>query len=202
MKSIDEVVNQATKRYLDVFSTHLQRSEGKNLYAADLVMFGLVTRNIGLLKAMPALFESKNIHALAPLLRVQLDSLLRLHAYRIVESMDGLAKHVISGKNLRNYKDRNGSFLRDSHLVSTLKVELPWVASMYDTLSGWVHFSESHVFSAATLGASENSIVVGVGGCEKEIPESLFTEACGAVGAMHGATATLLEAYFERHYGA
>jgi hypothetical protein len=46
MKSIDEVVDRATKRYLDIFSSHLQRTNGKNFYTADLVMFGLLNRNI------------------------------------------------------------------------------------------------------------------------------------------------------------
>lgn len=202
MKLIDEVVARATKRYLEAFSAHLQCAEGKNFYTTDLIMFGLVTRNIGLLKAMPVLFQSKNIHALAPLLRVQLDGLLRLHAYRTVESMDDLAKHVLGGKILHKYKDRDGNFLSDSHLVSTLKVELPWVELMYGTLSGWVHLSESHVFSAASQGESENSIVIAIGSFEKEMPDSLFVEACDAVDVVHDATVTLLEAYFGRHFGA
>jgi hypothetical protein len=151
---------------------------------------------------MPALFQSKNIHALAPLLRVQLDSLLRLHAFRTVESMDDLAKYVTGGMSLRKFKDRNGSLLHDSHLVSTLNLELPWVESMYETLSGWIHFSESHVVSATCPGTSENSIVIGIGSFEKDVPESLFNEACDAIDAVHDATAALLEGYFRRQEGA
>lgn len=199
---IDVVSSNATKRYLEIFSTHLRSAEGKSFYTADLVLFGLLNRNICLLKAMPPLFKDRNIHALAPLLRVQLDGLLRLHAFRLVESMDDLAAHVISGKSLRKFKDRDGQQLHDSNLVSSIKTELPWVESMYNTLSGWVHLSESHVFSAATAGSRERSIVIGVGSFESELPDSLFDEACDAVDAVHAATATLISGYFGRQTGA
>lgn len=199
--SIEEVTVNATKRYLAILSAHLNSANGKSFYATDLVLFGLINRNLGLLKAMPVLFQERNVHALGPLLRVQLDGLLRLHAFRIVKSIEDLAAHVIGGKKLHQFKDRNGSPLRDFHLVSSLKIELPWIDKMYETLSGWIHLSESHVFAAASLGKSENAIAIGVGSFEREIPESLFTEACTAIDVIHAATGVLLDDYFSRQSG-
>lgn len=199
MPPIAEVVEKVTQRYLSIFRAHLTCANGTKFYTADLMMFAILNRNIGLLNAMPALFQTKNIHALAPLLRVQLDSLLRLHAFRIVESMEDLAVHVMRGNHLANFKDRDGNRLKDKRLVETLKTELPWVEEMYETLSSWIHFSESHVFSAVAPGIAENSVVVGIGDLEREIPDQLFVEACSAVGEIHDATATLLNGYFDRN---
>jgi len=198
---IEEIVEEATKRYLAIFSGHLRSAEGKPLYAADLVMFGILNRNLGLLRAMPALVNERNIHALAPLLRVQLDGLLRLHAYRIVESIDDLALHVVGGNSLRKFKDRNGTALTDRHLVDSLKAEIDWVEPVYETLSGWVHLSESHIFSAVGPGQKEGAIVVAVGS-QEEIPEQLFEEAVGAIEAIHSSSAEMLEGYFGRLAGA
>lgn len=192
---IEEIVEAATKRYLAIFSGHIRSADGKPLYAADFVMFGILNRNLGLLRAMPALVKDRNIHALAPLLRVQLDGLLRLHAYRIVDSIDDLALHVIAGNSLRKFKDRNGKELTDRHLVDSLKAEIEWVEPVYETLSGWIHLSESHVFSAVGPGQEEGAIVVAVGS-QEEIPEQLFDEAVGAIEAIHSSTATMLEGYF------
>lgn len=194
---IEEIVETATRRYLAIFSDHLRSAEGKTFYTADLVMFGILNRNLGLLRAMPALVNERNIHALAPLLRVQLDGLLRLHVYRIVESIDDLARHVIGGNSLRRFKDRNGKELTDRHLVDSLKAEIEWVEPIYETLSGWVHLSESHVFSAIGPGKEEGAIVVAVGS-QEEIPEQLFDQAVGAIEAIHSSTAQLLEGYFDR----
>jgi hypothetical protein len=62
-------------------------------------------------------------------------------------------------------------------LVNTLKPELPWVESMYDKLSGWVHFSENHIFTAISYGDGDRTIKVSVGSFREEIPETLFDEA-------------------------
>jgi hypothetical protein len=91
-----------------VLTNHLSETDGTPIYTADLVMFGILDRKIGLIESMPAIFESKNIHAMAPLLRIQLDSLLRLHAFRIVNNIDNLANHIIKGNSLRKFKDRDG----------------------------------------------------------------------------------------------
>lgn len=193
---MEELVSSIRKRYLEVFSNHVGSADGTPMYTADLVMFGILDRQIGLIESMPAIFESKNIHALAPLLRVQLDSLLRLHAFRIVEDPQDLAQHIIKGKSLRKYKDRNGKDLFDRHLVNTLKMDLPWVESMYETLSGWVHLSESHIFSVVSEGQEEREIRVGVGSFREDLPEGLFTEAREALIEIHANTANLIEAYF------
>ncbi|HSJ80625.1 MAG TPA: hypothetical protein VK910_05360 [Thiobacillus sp.] len=198
---IDEVVAATTKRYLAILSAHLRSADGTRFHLTDLVIFGLINRNLGLLRAMPALVKERNIHALAPLLRVQLDGLLRLNAFRIVGSMDDLAKHVISGNSLRKFKDQDGQFLTDSNLVKLLKSEASWVEPMYETLSGWVHFSESHIFSTASPGSTDGSFVLAVGEMES-IPDQLFIEATDAIEAMHSATAELIENYFKRLTGA
>jgi hypothetical protein len=98
---MDEIVQGNRKGYLKSFSDHFGKADGTPFYTTDLVMFGLMDRNIGLVEALPALIEDENIHALAPLLRVWLDGLWRLHAFRIVEKPADLAHHVIKGIELR-----------------------------------------------------------------------------------------------------
>lgn len=195
---VEELVAELRKRYLDVFSSHLDGTTGKSFYASDLVVFGVLDRQIGLLEAMPNLFAEKNIHALAPLLRVQLDGLLRLHAFRMVENMHDLTSHMLKGKHLRNFKDRNGALLQDRHLVTTLSKELPWIDEMYSTLSGWVHLSSTHILTAVTEGEEDRTIQVGIGSFRENLPETIWEEARGAVRAIHGSTISMVERYFER----
>jgi hypothetical protein len=193
---MENLVAELRKGYLGAFSGHFESANGKPFYVVDLIMFGLMDRNIGLLEALPPLFESENIHALAPLLRVQLDGLLRLHAFRIVLNRDDLAMHVIKGGELRKFKDNNGKLLTDRYLVTSLKEELPWVESMYDTLCGWVHFSESHVFAAASACDEEGKVTIGIGGFRQRIKPELFEEAREATAAIHRAAIMIIDAYF------
>jgi len=193
---MEEIVAGIRKRYLKAFSDHFEKADGSPIYAADLIMFGLMDRNIGLVESMPKLIEDENIHALAPLLRVQLDGLLRIHAFRLVTEPEELAVHVIKGGELRKYKDRDGNKLTDRYLVNSLKDDLPYVESMYDKLCGWVHFSESHIFTAATEGKEPQSIEIGIGGFRKKIGSEIFEDAIQAIEAIHKATTEIIEAYF------
>jgi len=193
---MEELVKTIRKNYLTAFSEHFERSNNTPFFNTDLVMFGLMDRNIGLVESMPRLLKDENIHALAPLLRVQLDGLLRIHAFRIVESREDLAKHIIQGNALRNYTDKSGKKLTDRYLVNSLKVELPFVEAMYNTLCGWVHFSESHIFAAASEGNDERTINIGIGGRRKRINSEVFQEAQDAIVAIHKATLEIINVYF------
>ena len=183
---MEDFASGIRKAYLQSFSTKMDSINGMPMYLPDFVAFGLMDRNIALVEAIQELIAHKNIHAVAPLIRVQLDGLLRLHAFNLVENPDDLAMHIMQGKKLRRFKDKNGNKLTDRHLVNSLKLQLPWVEELYETLSGWVHFSESHIFAAASEGKSEDSIEIGIGSHRKEIPPKLFEEAIAAIEEVAG----------------
>ena len=193
---MNELVSEIRKRYLEVFSNHLSSTEVTDFYTADFVMFGLMDRNIGLVEAMPALIKDHNIHAFAPLLRVQLDGLLRLHAFRLVKNTDELAEFIIKGNELRKFKDKNNKALTDRYLVNSLKKELPWLESVYNELCGWVHFSNTHLSTAATEGKEERSIYIGIGKFRTRVEPQVIEESVELVKVIHEATSGLIEAYF------
>lgn len=193
---MDQLVAELRADYLKVFSDHLKKADEKPFYVSDLLMFGLMDRNIGLLEALPPLFESENIHALAPLLRVQLDGLLRLHAFRVIEKRDDFALHIIKGGEVRKFRDSEGNPLTDRYLVNSLKEGLPWVEPMYDNLCGWVHFTESHVFSAVSEGKGKGQVEIGIGSYRKRVKPALLQEATDATRAIHKATIEIINAYF------
>lgn len=194
--TIESRLDTATCSYQKLFAERLASSDGRRIEAVDLIVYGLVNRNLGLLRAMPPLFATRNLHALAPLLRVQLDGLLRLHGFRLVTQPEMLALHMLNGKPLRKFKDRDGCPLHDAHLVTTIKSELPWVSNMYQALSDWVHLSESHVWSAVSDGDTHNSIVVAIGSQEAPFPDQLFVAARAAVEMIHAATIGLIGALY------
>ena len=195
---MDTLVGKIRARYLSLLSNHMESNASKDMYLCDLVVLGLVDRNIALVEAIPPLIETRNLHAIAPLLRIQLDGLLRLHAFRLVENSESLASHVMKGESLTRYKcpTLKKKQLTDRYLVDTLKNDLPWVEEMYTRLCGWVHFSDSHVFSAVTQGETDGSIYVGIGSYRQRIPDDTFTNVIGAVEIIHESTALLIEAYF------
>lgn len=196
---MEELAEAIREGYLKTFSSHFAGAENTPFYLTDFVIFGIMDRNIGLVESMPTLIKEENIHALAPLLRVQLDSLLRLYAFNLVSDQTELAHHIIAGNELNKFKDSNGKFLSDRHLVNSLSVHLPFVETMYKKLCGWVHFSESHIFTAISEGKEDRSIEIGVGAFRKKIDPKLFIEAIESIKAIHFATIDIMKSYFEQN---
>lgn len=195
---MDNLVREIREGYLKTFEDHLSHSTNTPFYTTDLIIFGLMDRNIGLVESMPSLIKEENIHALAPLLRIQLDSLLRLHAFNLVSNPNELAGHIIKGNELRKFKDKDGNLLSDRRLVSSLTSHLPFVETMYNKLCGWVHFSELHIFTAVSEGKEDRTIEIGIGDARKKLDPELFAESIDAIRAIHSATIAIMKSYFEK----
>lgn len=162
----------------------------------DFVMFGMIERNIALLDSFPYLVKTKNFHSLAPLLRVQLDSLLRLYAFQLVENQDELSRHILNGQSLRRFEDRHKKRLTDNRLVESISKELPWVRPVYEKLSGWVHFSGQHVYSAVTLPKKGHNIQIAIGSYRKPLPSEIFQESIQVAVEIHETIISMLGSYF------
>lgn len=196
VSDIETLVSELRKRYIKAFSNHFEQADGKPFYRTDLIMFGVMDRNIGLLEAMPPLFQDKNVHALAPLIRVQLDGLLRLFAFALVEDQDKLAAHLLEGKHLRNFRSVSGEKLTDRFLKEAMAPNFPWVPRVYDNLSGWIHLSFEHIRMATVIDDEKSQITVGIGSYRQHLPDSLFEEMVAAIEEIHKQTISLIESYF------
>ncbi|GAF71526.1 unnamed protein product, partial [marine sediment metagenome] len=54
---------------------------------------------------------------------------------------------VMSGKQINRMEDMSGKKMTDAYLVSKLASEYSWLPNVYKNLSGYVHFSDQHLFS-------------------------------------------------------
>lgn len=193
---IETVVAELRKSYIKVLSNHFEEADGKLFYKTDLVMFAVMDRNIGLLDALPPLLKNKNVHALAPLIRVQLDGLLRLYAFSLVENQNELAKHMLNGEHLRKFKSSSGDKLTDAFLTDCIASDCPWVPRVYEKLSGWIHLSIEHIRIASVIGDEEPQITVGIGSYRQHLPDLLFDEMIANIEEIHHQTIGLIESYF------
>ncbi len=115
----------------------------------------ILNRTINLNRGFITLIKDSNYIAAAPLVRLNLDSLLRLFASTQVEfDYETFAQKVRKGEKISNMKDKGeGIKLKDFVLAKRLKEikGLGWVGNVYDVGSGFVHFSENHVKSSYTV---------------------------------------------------
>lgn len=131
---------------MDYYKSGHAQADGR-LYAMDMFVLGAVKRTLSANSAMKMMVQSWNLVTARTLLRTHIDTALRFSAAWLVESPADFASDVMDGKQIDRMKDRTGELMKDKYLISKLEVKHPWLKTVYDTLSGYVHFSGAHITS-------------------------------------------------------
>ncbi len=147
------------------------------IYPVDLLATGMLKRSISTISGFKTLVKSSNMVCARTILRTQLDSALRFYAVFIVENPHDFSHKVLGGEQINRMKDAKGKQLRDAYLVKKLSKEYPWLSTVYHNLSGYVHFSNSHIFSSVeNVGHSDNSIQFAIKDTDTKYPEFSWLE--------------------------
>lgn len=128
------------------------------IYTFDLYCGSVLNRAINLADGFAKQVLDNNFISAAPLVRIHLDSLLRLFAaYQVDYNIDDFAKQVISGTQIDKLKDRHGQQMKDAYLAKQLSAKkgYNWVTTIYKTGSSHIHFSSQHIFDSVR--AQDNS---------------------------------------------
>lgn len=143
------------RAYLDRLRVHhldlaqrMVEADNGNLYLPDILFMTMIQRSYGLVEAVIDCVDAYNLVAAAPLLRLQLDSLVRACYVAHAPSADDVVKALLEGTEFRKMKDSEGKQLTDGRLVELATPHHPWVQAVYKETSGWVHLSRNHVGSA------------------------------------------------------
>lgn len=135
------------------------RAKNNELHPTDMVILGIIKRVQSTSSGIILMAKESNMGCLRALLRLQLDTLLRFSAFTLVENPQSLARHIIAGKRLKDFQCRKGQKLLDRYLVDNLKSTYPWVETVYQKTSDYIHFSGSQIYdSVATIDDNTNEM--------------------------------------------
>lgn len=123
------------------------RAYDASLYPFDIFVNSILHRSLNLTLGFCDLIEKRNIICAGPLLRLQIDNCLRLYAGFIVSDPHKFALDVLEGNPINKMKDKNGKKMSDHYLVEQLSFEESWIQKVYRETSGYIHFSEKHIFN-------------------------------------------------------
>lgn len=143
----------------------------------DFLLIAALNRTVNISKAYKTLIRDNNFIAAAPLVRINIDTLLRLYASTISEfDRNNFASKVMGGELIKKMK-LNGTKrdLRDDTLYLELsKIEgMEWVTDIYIAGNSFVHLEKSHIFSSLKISDEKERIVnLSIGFHDPFIPES------------------------------
>lgn len=82
----------------------LEVAEGR-VFLPDLILTAMIQRSYGIVDALIDAVDTYNMHAAAPLLRLQLDTLFRAHYIASGPDLDDLTNRLLRGEEFRKIKD-------------------------------------------------------------------------------------------------
>lgn len=119
-----------------------------NIYVTDFVVCGILKRSLDTISGILALVERWNFTAAGALLRLQVDSVLRLAYLAQVRDAERASKEILAGKRFSQLKDARGQRLTDRVLLEHASEKYPWLGPLYEHTSKLIHLSEKHCFTA------------------------------------------------------
>ncbi len=84
-----------------------------------------------------AMEDSKNATVAATLVRVHLDTLLRLYALWWVKDSEAFSRQVMDKGQINRMKDAKGVQMTDGYLYKRLAKIVPWIETVYQESSGF-----------------------------------------------------------------
>lgn len=126
-------------------------ASGGDIYEIDVVLVGVMIRSYGLVDGFIDAFDAWNPMVAAPLVRMQIDNLVRLSYMVHAPSATDIARYVVGGGEFRKLRDSSGKLLTDARLIWHAKPYHAWIEPVYKATSGWVHFSPIHVYAGTQV---------------------------------------------------
>jgi len=144
LKERFEDLEQLKKDHVEIAYEFIKVAEG-NMFITDFVFLAFLKRSLDILEGIKCLTNQWNFIAATPLLRLQLDNLLRLVYIMKLEDPDKISQVIWKGNSFRKIKDSNGKKLTDSRLCSHAKEYYPRIDDVYNKTSKFIHFSNEHI---------------------------------------------------------
>jgi hypothetical protein len=112
---------------------------------ASLYGMGLVRRAVGLSMGFRTMVEQKNSVCAMPIVRMQLNTVLRLYAGFLVDDHQKFCLEIFKGQQIDRMKSSEGDKMRDRYLLERVAERNPWMTEVYKMSSGHIHYSARHV---------------------------------------------------------
>jgi hypothetical protein len=150
---------------------------GANIFMLDFLAVGTVKRYLSTASAFQLMIETWNLVCARSLLRMHIDTGLRFSAAWLVKDPHAFASSVLGGARIDKLTDVHGRRLSDAHLAQVRSAEYPWLPAVYKSLSGYVHFSASHIFdSIATMDEETRTVHFNISDTDTKFPEFSWLE--------------------------
>jgi hypothetical protein len=193
------VLDQQSER-AGALGTRLLKECAGDIFPCDTLACSVLARTLNQIRGFKILMEAKSFNCAAPLLRLQLDSLLRLYGVTTCKEPHAIALQVCQGIPLRSIKHSNGGKMTDKHLQEMLAKAVPWVPEIYSLSSAYIHLSEQHFLHLLMQSSKDEhgTRVIKVSDEDEYVPEDHKTALVHTFARVTEAVLKLVEEWISR----
>jgi hypothetical protein len=148
-----------------------------SLHTIDLITIAVMNRSLSNIFGFTSMIRDKNFGTAAAIIRLHLDTQLRLSACWLYSKPEELALEILKGNRIDHLKAQDGRPMNDRYLVEKLAEKHPWVEEVYKQTSGYIHLSEKHLSMATKIKKGEPMTFASQISRYDEVSEELQTEA-------------------------
>lgn len=157
-------LRQSRDLHLEV-AQKIMQADGAKLFGIDLAAFAVLNRSLALMDGFALLVEHRNPLCAIPLVRFQVDSVLRFFALSLVDNPHEMAQPLLEGTPFNQIKSRGGKNLSDSYLAREADKLFPGIARVYKESCAYVHLSKGAMLQTViSVDSGSRSVEFGIGG--------------------------------------
>jgi hypothetical protein len=144
------VLADIVKSERDLLDLYQKHSHGPVGYQ-HFYLFGIARRALAQSVAFRQMIGDRNSLVTMAIVRMQLDTVLRLYALFWVADPEDFATKVFKGTKINKLKAKDGHLLTDKYLKDRIAQRNDWIPAVYEETSGYIHFSRRHMQAALEL---------------------------------------------------
>lgn len=191
------MLEEAENRILADCAKHVSSPAQANVNQY-LFLFAAARRLLTQARAFKQCVADNNGQIASALLRMQLDTVMRLYAIFWVKDPEVFTTAVLGGRDINKMTDRHKQQMTDKHLRSKLTDTYPWIEAVYKSTSGYIHFSGTHMIKALELDPASGQPMVSIGSNDGDRPVGYYREVITAFVHTTMLAHTAIQDSFER----
>ena len=173
LSKIDE--HKSTQDLTNALAFKLITSRDGVTFIFDLLALAALKRSLALQTGFRQMIVERNSICAGALLRLQLDTSIRMYGAWLVRDADEYAEKVLRGEKISGIRTVSGEKLTDRFLANELGKKYPWVPKLYDACCEYVHFSSLHISALFDGIDQENAVAhVKVSHIDSDLPDSYY----------------------------
>lgn len=170
--------------------------QGTAIPDIDWYALAAIKKTASISHAFCTLVRAKNTLSAAALVRLQLDTAMRIFGLSLVDDMEAVGTLLMTDTSYRKLKARTGEPLSDAFLHRKLNEKFPGLSEAYQAASAYVHLSGRHIKTGLWSREGSPTLFFHLNGTDDARPNEWFADIIDSFDQATRLTTDLIDEFF------